>query len=691
MHRFARPLLPVFSLLSLPAMAQESPASQTLDEVVVTAAREAAPLVVEADPKRPQQPLPAHDGADYLKTFPGFSVIRKGGSGGDPVLRGMAGSRLNILLDGENIYGGCGGRMDPPTAYVYPSAYDRVTVVKGPQSVRFGPGTIAGTVQFEQKRPSFTEAGARFSGSLTGGSFGRNDEMIDASAGNPEFYVRGVGTNSRSGDYKDGDGHDIHSAYHRWSANAAIGWTPDANTWLELSGASSDGEAAYADRGMDGVKFKRENLGLRFEKKNISPFLQKIEAQVYHNYIDHVMDNYSLRGFTPTSMMPGPSVNNPDRVTDGARLAFTMLPSEHIELLVGFDTQYNRHRLRTTSNQWKTPYSDLPRSGDARFSQYGLFSELTLSLSEHDRVLGGLRGDWWRAQDDRAATTGGGMGGMGAMGPVSAGQVRHDALTSGFVRYERDIQESFGTFTPYIGLGHAERFPDYWELISQNKQSESSNSAFSTRPEKNTQLDFGVLWNRKEKLSASFSGFYSRVKDYILIDTKVAGKPSGTIVTRNIDATLWGFEATALWNFAENWKLGGSLAYVRGNNDTDGTPLAQMPPLESRLSLTYDNRLFSVGGLIRAVAAQNRVDPGRGNIAGQDISPTPGFATFALNGSYRPSKTILISAGVDNLFNRTYAEHLDKGSAAIAGYTTQLTKINEPGRTLWIKADIELK
>ncbi|NNE39244.1 MAG: TonB-dependent receptor plug domain-containing protein, partial [Gammaproteobacteria bacterium] len=68
-------------------------------------------LVVDTDPKAPRQPLPAHDGADYLKTIPGFSVIRKGGTDGDPVFRGMAGSRLSMLVDGENILGGCGMRM----------------------------------------------------------------------------------------------------------------------------------------------------------------------------------------------------------------------------------------------------------------------------------------------------------------------------------------------------------------------------------------------------------------------------------------------------------------------------------------------------------------------------------------------------------------------------------------------------
>ncbi|HLY96228.1 MAG TPA: TonB-dependent receptor plug domain-containing protein, partial [Sideroxyarcus sp.] len=91
--------------LAIGGMAQ---AADTLDEVVVTAPQSTEPLIVRTNPKKPRQPVPAHDGADYLKTIPGFSVIRKGGTDGDPVFRGMAGSRLNILLDGEQIFGGCG-------------------------------------------------------------------------------------------------------------------------------------------------------------------------------------------------------------------------------------------------------------------------------------------------------------------------------------------------------------------------------------------------------------------------------------------------------------------------------------------------------------------------------------------------------------------------------------------------------
>ena len=80
------------------SMASEAPS--TVEEMVVTGVRTDAPLNVSTNPKAPRQPVPAHDGADYLKTIPGFSVIRKGGADGDPIFRGMAGSRLSMLVDG---------------------------------------------------------------------------------------------------------------------------------------------------------------------------------------------------------------------------------------------------------------------------------------------------------------------------------------------------------------------------------------------------------------------------------------------------------------------------------------------------------------------------------------------------------------------------------------------------------------
>ncbi len=325
--------------------------SARVEEMVVTGVRTDAPLSVLTNPKAPRQPLPAHDGADFLKTIPGFSVIRKGGADGDPIFRGMAGSRLSMLVDGETILGGCGHRMDPPTAYIFPEAYDSVEVIKGPQSVQHGPGNSAGVVLFErnQTRPQATDLSVH--SSLLAGNFGRHDEVVDATYATPEFTLRGSATNAEQDDYQDGDGVDVHSEYQRWSTQMSLAWTPSDDTRLELSGARSDGQAAYADRAMDGSKFARENYGIKYSRTNIGTFVQSVDMQAYYNYVDHVMDNYTLRDLTGPMAMR--SAMNPDRETTGGRVAVTLQPSPTTDLTLGLDTQRNIHTARNAMNQSK--------------------------------------------------------------------------------------------------------------------------------------------------------------------------------------------------------------------------------------------------------------------------------------------------------------------------------------------------
>ena len=101
--------------IAAPAFAAE-PADVELAPGVVTAVQQSSPLTVIADPKDARQPVPASDATDYLKTIPGFSAIRSGGTNGDPVLRGMFGSRSNLRTNGGLMLGACPGRMDAPSA-----------------------------------------------------------------------------------------------------------------------------------------------------------------------------------------------------------------------------------------------------------------------------------------------------------------------------------------------------------------------------------------------------------------------------------------------------------------------------------------------------------------------------------------------------------------------------------------------
>lgn len=665
------PLALAIAAMPFAALAQE----KSLSEVVVTAPSMREPLVVVNDPKAPQVPVPANDGASFLKNIPGFNVIRKGGTDGDPVLRGLAGSRLNVLLDGAEFHGGCGMRMDPPTAYVFPEAFDKVTVIKGPQTVRYGNGNLAGVVLFDREAKPFKESGARAFASAMAGSWGRVDGVADGTYGTPDFYLRGSGTYSDSNDYADGSGRRVHSAFTRKSVNVLGGWTPDENTRLELSAVRSAAEAAYADRSMDGAVFDREGYGVRFEKKRISDVLRKIEAQYNHNYIDHVMDNYSLR----TKSMGNYMWSNPDRETHGARASADLGLGQAAVLTLGVDRQQNEHTLRSFSGATLVGVDARARVKDLSATTTGAFGELKYLLSDRQRLIGGLRHDRYAA-DRYNSTTGAAM--------ASA----DESLTGGFVRYEHDLAQPA---TAYVGVGRGQRGLDHWEATTYNGLLASR----KLNPETNSQLDAGVIWNGAD-LAGSVSAYYSRIDNYILTYSSMmqGSCPAGTQSMMsgmwscglNVDATRYGLEADLAWRFASNWTMRGAYAWMRADNDTMGTALAQTPPQELKLGLEYGAGPFTVAGLARAVGRQDRVHLNYGNVVGQDLGASGGFGTLALNGSYRLNKTTTLVAGVDNVFDRTYAEHISRAGAAVNGYAPATTRVNEPGRFFWVKASFRL-
>lgn len=651
-----------------------------LSPTVITAIAPSSPLTIVTNPKDPRQPVPASDGGDYLKTIPGFALVRNGGTNGDPVLRGMFGSRLGILTNGSMMLGACPGRMDAPTSYISPETYDKLTVIKGPQTVLWGPGASAGTVLFDREPENFGELGTRVNASILAGSHGRFDKVVDAAAGGPLGYVRVIGNTAHSDDYRDGNNDIVASRYDKWNGDVALGWTPDADTLIELTAGKGDGEARYAGRGMDGSQFLRESLGLRFEKSNITDVLEKLEAQVYYNYADHVMDNYTLRTPSGTGMMAGPMASNVDRRTLGARLKATWRWAD-VQLITGLDAQTNEHRQR--SSMGIDTYKDLPYSKDADFHNYGVFSEMTWYAAERDRLITGARVDRASAKDYRQ-TIG---SGMTSRPNPTADDSRADTLPSGFIRYEHDLADSPTTL--YAGLGHAQRFPDYWELFSPKSGPAGSVNAFdSIKPEKTTQFDFGVNY-RSADLEAWASGYIGVVRDYILFDYTPGMMGMSTSRAENIDARIMGGELGAAYNLTDNWKADATLAYAWGKNSSDGSALPQMPPLDARFGLTYSQDNWSAGALWRVVAAQHRIDANKGNVVGKDYAQSSGFGVFSLNGAYRINQHWKVSSGVDNLFGKAYAEHLNLAGYAGFGYPANDPQaINEPGRTLWTKVDM---
>jgi iron complex outermembrane receptor protein len=327
-------------------------------------------------------------------------------------------------------------------------------------------------------------------------------------------------------------------------------------------------------------------------------------------------------------------------------------------------------------------YRLLPWTADARFSNTGAFAELTWTTASAGRVVAGARLDRASAEDQREST---GMGMMPMPNPTF-GDERTSTLSSAFARYEHRLAGSPTTL--YVGLGRSERFPDYWELFSPDMAGMGSVNAFSAiRPEKTLQLDAGAQYSG-ENLRAWVSLYAGRIDESILFRYLSSGMMGTTSMANNVDARTHGGEAGASWRFATSWSIESSLAYAWGENRSDGRALPQMPPLEGRVGLAYDDSAWSFGASWRTVARQSRVSIDEGNVVGRDLGPSPGFAVFTLNAGYRITSKAQITAGIDNLLDRSYAEHLNLAGNAAFGYPADPIRINESGRTFWAKLNL---
>ncbi|NLC61572.1 MAG: TonB-dependent receptor, partial [Gammaproteobacteria bacterium] len=290
------------------------------------------------------------------------------------------------------------------------------------------------------------------------------------------------------------------------------------------------------------------------------------------------------------------------------------------------------------------------------------------------------------AEDRRMHAGGGGHGSHDdhamPMPNPTAGMTRSETLPSAFLRYEQNVPDSGLSW--YAGVGHTARMPDYWELFSPNHGPAGAPNAFAgVEPERTAQFDVGLDY-RGEAFDAWVSVYAGRMRDYILFDYGMHGTTAG-----NADADIRGGEAGVEWTPADNWKLGGSLAYAWGELADSGQPLPQMTPMEARLTVGYDNRRWSAGALLRVVSSQDRVSESLGNVVGRDLGPSAGFAVFSLNGGYRFSEAMQLTAGIDNLFDRSYSEHLNLAGNSAFGYPADPVRINEPGRTGWVKLNLE--
>lgn len=666
-----------------------------LKEIVVEGKAEAALTTTVVPLDGAPTGIPA-DAADFLRDINGVSGIRMGGHGIDPIIRGQSMTRLNILLDGAYIHGGCPNRMDPPTAYSAMESYDSVTIIKGSQTVRYGGGGSGGTVLFDRKPPQFKPDKKYLVRIDTG--YKSNSETkefsADVATGSKLGYIRGIAGYQDADDYMDGDGNDVRSAFTNKSLNLILGYTPDQNRNLELNlEETREEDVLYAGAGMDAPSSDADNVRFKYAQRDRLGPLYGIEVEIYSSKVDHLMDNYSLRELTASMLMRVPTTSD----TVGGRVLGDITVGDAL-LTLGIDYQKNDRDAARYSGMpggEPTTLQSIMWPG-AKLEQAGLFAELSLPMGDLDQVKAGVRYDRVKASISRGSE-------KPDSGPsptpndlyaayyTETSDKNSENNMSGFMQYEHTIGEG----KLYIGISRSVRTADaterYLASFSRNMASGIDNSWVGNpelEPEKHHQIEAGYKWTGKA-WTTDVAIYYNKVTDFILRD-KARGQDgvlvsNGTAtVYRNVNVEFYGIEWEAGYQITDALRIRADLAYVYAENTSDDRPLAQIAPLEASLGVVYAMDAWHVGGSLRMNARQTRADIENGS--GQDAQETPGWSVVELHGSYEISKKLKLSFGIDNVLDETYAYHVNR--ANVDPYNPEAIQVNEPGRQVWIKGGI---
>jgi iron complex outermembrane receptor protein len=249
----------------------------------------------------------------------------------------------------------------------------------------------------------------------------------------------------------------------------------------------------------------------------------------------------------------------------------------------------------------------------------------------------------------------------------SADLSQDDTLTEIALNFTRTLSE---TLDLQLGLARKERAPSYQERYLWLPLEATSGLAdgrtyignLDLDPETAYQFELGLDWHTP-RFAFSPRVFYHHINDYIqgvpstnsnanMFVAMMMPMASSPLQYDNVDAKLYGFDANWLWSLNPEWQLDGTVSYVRGKRrDTDDN-LYRIAPLTARTQLSYIQPDWRVGVEAVTVARQNQVS------AENDEQKTGGYAIFNLSGQYNVNTSLSIQAGVTNLFDREYQNHL---------------------------------
>ncbi|OZC03549.1 TonB-dependent receptor [Rubricoccus marinus] len=611
---------------------------------------------------------------DLLGRLPGVNMIQRANFASEPVVRGYQGGQISLTIDGMPVYGACVDKMDPASSYVEPENLRAVSVSKGASDLASG-SQIGGSVDLATQRPTF---GAPLAMQAESGveSNGMARRVRGAASGSiGPLALRVSGSYRGSGDYAPGGGETIEtSGYEKRNLAAAaslrLGRAHQLTAQLITDDAWLIGYPALL---MDAVLAQARIGSLGYEGS--APGLHHLEAKLYANRVDHYMDDRN-RNVLAREVMRGMymPMGGYTEVVGAQAEGMTVFGATGLTLTA------DAHRLRQFGDM--TMYSLYP----------GIRDMVLLNVGDVTALNGSLTLKAERPLADRLTVS------ASARVDGTARDVSLEAMRQLFERRTGSSDVARQRLVPSVNamasysltlqthlrltLADAGRLPTVVEQYGHYVYNYVDGYFYTGDPdlktERSRQIELGVA-HAGSRIALEASAYAHQLSNIVvgLADRDVvAGLAGSTYRFRlydNVDSGwMAGGEISALAPLGGGLEAVASVSAAYGQNTTLDEPLPMIPPVGGVLALRYDRRPLFAEVETRWALAQNRVSRFT-----YGERATDGFAVFALRTGWRPASGALSSlrlqAGVENVLDTFYQEHLAISDLAARGRSAYLT------------------
>jgi iron complex outermembrane receptor protein len=622
---------------------------------VQTQAAEAVPFALSA------RPIATADTGDLVKRLAGANINSNGPITSIAQYRGLFADRVNVLIDGVRLHQAGPNRMDAPLNYLPASRLDSVSVYRGIAPVSTGIETIGGTITADSINLGFGHSDEfEFTGKANSGyaSNGNARQLgITTAARNKHHRFQVSGSVDRGND-ADFDGGEITpSEFERDTFGLNYGLQQN-NTTIELDAQHHDtGNTGTPALPMDIIYARGETYKAKASQSLANG--ATLSGRLSHQDVEHVMNNFRYRSTSAADQRS----NKTNVEASGYKFSYAQN-----SWLVGIEGDVAEHNAYITNPNnamfFVNNFNNIERD------RHSVFVEWQDDIASDWKLETGLRVSNVTTDADKVSF--GGMMGMMATNATT--------LANNFNNADRDQSDTLfdlaAVFTYTVneevdlefGLARKQRAPSYQERYLWLPLQATSGLAdgrsyignIELDPETAYQLELGLDWHTA-KAGFAPRAFYHHINDYIqgtsttnavanMLANTMSGSPA--LQFNNVDAKLYGIDANWYAALSSEWQLDGTISYVRGERrDTDDN-LYRIAPLTARTTLSYVQTDWRVGIEAVTVAQQDRVS------SENNEKETGGYALFNLSGNYQITPSLLVSAGVNNVFDRRYADHL---------------------------------